>query len=512
MSDLPPVPGEQILIIDDIPANIDLLARLLEPQGYRVLAASSGEAGLRVAERANPDLILLDVMMPNLDGYATCRQLKSLPATREIPVLFISARDEMRSLVEGFQAGGVDYIIKPFQPEEVLARVQTRLQLSGLRHELRHKNQELLQRSQELTRANEELREEIEKRQRVEEALEVADEQLSIISVREAERWGLSGFVGKSGTLTKIVQDIRRMQRFGSVNVLITGESGTGKELVARAVHFGSSREKNPFIPVNCVAIPEDLAESTLFGHVRGAFTGATTDKKGYFEIAAGGTLFLDEIGDMPANLQAKLLRVLEDGTFTPVGATKERRTDVRIVAATNIDLQRQMNSGAFRHDLYFRLAQFTVQVPPLRERRDDIPLLAAHFLRLFADEMGLPTPAFDERALAVLKAHDFPGNIRELKNIIERSLIESGGGPIQIQHVQPSFVLGNRKQSVSVPEATRLSAAVASDDLPLNLEAAEDLLIRRALAETGGNIAEAARRLGINRTRIYRKLSANGS
>jgi DNA-binding NtrC family response regulator len=511
MSETAAALGEQILVIDDSPANIDLLARVLEPQGYRVLAAASGEAGVRVAERAAPDLILLDVMMPNVDGYETCRRLKSSPATREIPVLFISARDETRSLVEGFRAGGVDYIVKPFEPEEVLARVQTRLQLSGLRHELRRKNHELQQRTEELTRANDELRDEIGKRERAEQALLAADEQLSIISDREAERWGLPGFIGHSTTLTKIVQDIRRMQQFGSVNVLITGESGTGKELVARAVHFGSGRAKNPFIPVNCVAIPEDLAESTLFGHVRGAFTGATADKKGYFDLAAGGTLFLDEIGDMPANLQAKLLRVLEDGTFTPVGATKERKTDVRILAATNVDLQRQLTSGGFRRDLYFRLAQFTVQVPPLRERRDDIPLLAAHFLKLFADEMGLPRPALSERALAVLTAHDFPGNIRELKNVIERSLIESGGGTIDVQHVRPSFAATGGEEAPGSQSASRSAMSETADDLPLNLEAAEDLLIRRALAETGGNIAEAARRLGINRTRIYRKLSANG-
>ena len=514
MSETGPPSGEQILVIDDSPANIDLLARVLEPVGYRVLAAASGEAGLRVAERAAPDLILLDVVMPQLDGYETCRRLKASPATREIPVLFISARDETRSLVEGFRAGGVDYIVKPFEPDEVLARVQTRLQLSRLRHELRRKNQELQQRTDELTRAIDELRSESGKRERAEQALEAADAQLSIISDREAERWGLTGFVGNSATLTRIVQDIRRMQQFGSVNVLITGESGTGKELVARAVHFGSNRAKNPFIPVNCVAIPEDLAESTLFGHVRGAFTGATADKKGYFDLAAGGTLFLDEIGDMPANLQAKLLRVLEDGTFTPVGATKERKTDVRIVAATNVELQRQITSGAFRRDLYFRLAQFTVQVPPLRERREDIALLATHFLKLFANEMSLPQPALSERALKILTAHDFPGNIRELKNVIERSLIESGGGTIDAQHIRPSFAavaVGEDEPAPTKRSTSTGTTAETAEDLPLNMEAAEDLLIKRALVETGGNIAEAARRLGINRTRIYRKLSANG-
>jgi DNA-binding NtrC family response regulator len=504
----PSPPAEQILIVDDAPANLDVLTRLLEPRGYRVLAASSGSAACRIAERAQPDLILLDILMPEMDGYETCRQLKSRDPTSQIPVLFISARDGTASLVAGFRAGGVDYIAKPFDAEEVLVRVQTRLQLSRLRRELQRKNAELI-------RVNDELRREVGQRQRAEQALEAVGEQLSVISELEAQRWGLPGFVGRSNTVSRIVQDIRRLHQFASVNVLITGESGTGKELVARAIHFGSGRARQPFIAVNCVAIPEDLAESTLFGHVRGAFTGATADKKGYFELAAGGTLFLDEIGDMPANLQAKLLRVLEDGTFTPVGATKERHADVRIVAATNADLQQQIAAGGFRRDLYFRLAQFTVHLPPLRQRTEDIPLLAQHFLRLFATEMGMPSPDMSQEAMETLVAHPFPGNIRELKNVIERSLIESGGAAIERRHVRHSLLgaqdqLDGPSPARQVPPA--LTASSAADDMPLNLEAAEDLLIRRALAETGGNIAEAARRLGVNRTRIYRKLSASGS
>jgi DNA-binding NtrC family response regulator len=503
-----PAGGEQILIVDDSPVNLDVLTRLLEPRGYRVLAASSGQVACRIAERAGPDLILLDVLMPEMDGYETCRQLKSREATREIPVLFISARDETASLVAGFRAGGVDYIAKPFDADEVLVRVQTRLQLSRLRRELQRKNAELV-------RVNDELRREVGQRQRAEQALETVGEQLSVISDLEAERWGLPGFVGKSNTVSRIVQDIRRLHQFASVNVLITGESGTGKELVARAVHFGSGRARQPFVAVNCVAIPEDLAESALFGHVRGAFTGATADKKGYFELAAGGTLFLDEIGDMPANLQAKLLRVLEDGCFTPVGATKERHADVRIVAATNADLQQQITAGGFRRDLYFRLAQFTVHLPPLRQRTEDIPLLAQHFLRLFATEMGMPAPAMSQEAMDALVAHPFSGNIRELKNVIERSLIESGGAAIELRHVRYSLVGPEGKQGIvtatpAPPQATASAGASTVDEMPLNLEAAEDLLIRRALAETGGNIAEAARRLGVNRTRIYRKLSTS--
>jgi DNA-binding NtrC family response regulator len=298
------------------------------------------------------------------------------------------------------------------------------------------------------------------------------------------------------------------LQNFSSVNVLITGESGTGKELVARAIHFGSPRTAGPFIAVNCVAIPADLAESILFGHIRGAFTGATMDRKGYFELADGGTLFLDEIGDMPAALQAKLLRVLEDGRITPLGGTREKKVDVRVVAATNADLQTSIAGGAFRQDLYFRLAQFPVHLPPLRERPEDIPLLATHFLQLFATEMGSAVPAVEPAVMTALSRYPFPGNVRELKNVIERALIESGGGVVQLQHIYVSKMDSPIPQQATAP----LESHEAVGDLPLNLEAAENLLIKRALAETGGNIAEAARRLGINRTRIYRKLGGQGS
>ena len=500
--------ADQILIVDDTPANLDLLCQILEGQQYRVLAVPSGELAMRVAVEARPDLILLDVMMPEMDGYEICRRLKSSDATRDVPVIFISARDETDSLVQGFIAGGVDYITKPVRADEVLTRVGTHLKISRLARELTDKNAQLERWSAELTETNEQLRSEMRKREQAEDALQVADGQLSAISDREAERWGIAGFVGRSRTLSKILQDIRRVQNFGSVNVLITGESGTGKELVARAIHFGSSRARQPFIPVNCVAIPEELAESMLFGHVRGAFTGATMDRKGYFELAHGGTLFLDEIGDMPASLQAQLLRVLEDGRITPLGSTRERQVDVRIVAATNADVQAQIGVGAFRQDLYFRLAQFCVESPPLRERREDIPMLATHFVRLFAQEMGVAEPGISSEALAALSLHDFPGNVRELKNVIERSLIESEGQTITPRHLHIGS--GRPKKAATDAASDTRSAVVdpaASADLPLNLEEAETLLIRRALAETGGNIAEAARRLGVNRTRIYRKL-----
>jgi DNA-binding NtrC family response regulator len=496
------VGDEQILIADDTPANLDLLTQVLEPHGYRILVAPTGEIALSIARETRPDLVLLDVMMPGWDGFETCRRLGADPLTADIPVLFVSARDETASLVEGFAAGAVDYISKPFDPEEVLIRVRTHLKISQLSRQLQRQNEALAE-------TNEKLLAESQKRKQAETALAVAGEQIRGLSDREAERWGIAAFVGNSTTIKQILGDVRRLQNFSSVNVLITGESGTGKELVARALHFGSNRSEGPFIPVNCVAIPSELAESMLFGHMRGAFTGATMDRKGYFELANGGTLFLDEIGDMPAALQAKLLRVLEDGRITPLGASRDRAVNVRVVAATNVDLSSQMDSGSFRQDMYFRLAQFTVHLPPLRERQGDIPLLAEHFLRLFATEMGVPVPLMSKGVIDTLLAHPFPGNIRELKNVIERALIECGGGPILPEHIRLSAP--SRRPQLTAPMIEPMPDRASKsfgDELPLNLEAAENFLIKRALAETNGNIAEAARRLGINRTRIYRKLN----
>jgi DNA-binding NtrC family response regulator len=478
---------EKILIVDDTPANIDLLTAALEPRGYEILAAPGGEAGLKIAAKALPDLILLDVVMPGRDGFAICRELKAEDATREIPVLFITAKQESASVVNGFRVGAVDYILKPFQADEVVGRVETHLKISRLTRELQRKNAEL---EGEVTR-----------RRTAEEARERADARLSTFSAREAQRWGLAGFIGHSGLIRKILQDIERLHQFANTSVLITGESGTGKELVARAIHHGSPRAGAPFIPVNCVAIPSELAESMLFGHLKGSFTGATSDRKGWFELADGGTLFLDEIGDMPAALQAKLLRVLEDGEITPVGASQAKRVDVRVISATNADLGARITTGDFRQDLYFRLARFIVQTPPLRERPEDVPLLCAHFLQLFSEEMGMAAPILAPDALDWLSTYAFPGNVRELKNFIERALIASGGKSIERKHVQVSASLVS-----AAPTREGRTTAPALASLPLNLGEAENVLIQRALEQTHGNVAEAARLLGVNRSRIYRR------
>jgi len=472
-----------ILLVDDHPTNLDVLRGVLEPEGYRIFVALNGNAALDIARRFSPDLILLDVMMPDMDGFETCEQLKADPTTCDIPVVFLTARVEAEDVVQGFQKGGVDYIPKPFREEELRVRVATQLEVRRLMKELVEKNAALeneIQQRSVLTRERNQL-----------------TDRLSLISDEESKRWGIDGFVGKSRTLNEILGAVTRLQQAASTSVLISGESGTGKELIARAIHFGSERNKGSFLPVNCSAIPRELADSLFFGHVAGAFTGADRDRAGYFELADGGTLFLDEIGDMPLDLQAKLLRVLEERKVMPVGGRVEKAVDVRVVSATNTDLEVAVQKGRFRSDLYFRVASFPVKLPPLRDRTEDITLLAQHFLNLFAHEMGVHTPSMAEGAMALLKAYRFPGNVRELKNTIERALIESGGQAVEAKHLHlPTDIDEEQTQIFPI------------DSLPMNLEQAELALIQRALAQAGGNVSEAARILGVDRMKIYRRLA----
>jgi len=483
----------KILVVDDAPANLDILCQALEGAQYDVMVTPSGEEALDLAGRFAPDLILLDVVMPGLDGFEVCRRLKQGEETRPIPVIFLTARDDTADLIEGFRAGGVDYVVKPFQKEEVLIRVQTQLERAGLVRVLREKNAAL--------------EAEIAQRQVLTSERNKLTDRLSLADQREVQRWGLGEFVGQSPTLKKILDDLDLLQGAQTTSVLILGESGTGKELIARAIHVGSDRRDSPFVPVNCASIPRELADSLLFGHVKGAFTGADRDQAGYFELAHGGTLFLDEVGLMPLELQPKLLRVLEDRSILPLGAREPRKVDVRMLAATNIDMQVQIKAGHFRQDLYYRLAHFTVEVPPLRERREDIGLLARHFLQVFALEMGILSPAISPEAVARLEQYNFPGNIRELKNIVERALIESRRGEIRPEHLHlPEGAAATLSGQTPAP-AEGIAFAALPPELDRALAQTEIALIKRALARTGENLTAAARLLDTNRNRIYRAL-----
>ncbi len=505
----------RILLVDDVPSNLQVLSETLEEQGYVILMAPSGEVCLKIARQAKPDLILLDVMMPEMDGFETCHHLKQSDETHQIPVIFITAREETEAIIEGFNAGGVNYITKPFDAREVLVRVETHLKISCLTRQLARQNAEL-------AAANERLHQEIQRRQQAEDALTHFNEQ-------EASRWGIEGFVGRSEMVEKIVSEIQQIQNVDRTNVLILGESGTGKELIARAIHFGSPRAKKPFIPVNCAAIPKDLVASTLFGHLRGAFTGAHTSHKGVFELATGGTLFLDEIAEMPLNLQVTLLRVLEERIITPIGGTRQVPVNVRVIAATNADLEARMANSAFREDLYFRLARFIIKVPPLRKRKEDIPLLIAHFCQMFSQEMGIcmggeDLPALSDTALEALMNYHFPGNVRELKNIVENAMIRSGGKLIQIEHLQlmdlrqhhavPAFAeeqLAVDRIPVSSPVFKRLTAFL---DQPLRPETDEDLVAAYVIRHGSINNSECQRLLDVDKHRanyLLNKLCRTG-
>ncbi len=419
----------KVLIVDDQPNNLDVLVNYLADSGLDLMVATDGEQALHLATENNPDLVLLDVMMPGIDGFAVCQRLKAMPGTQDTPVIFMSALTDTESKVKGFDVGAIDFINKPIQREEVLARIKAHLTIRKQKEELLHKNRQLEQ-------LNSELQEQINRREQVEKALHLADEKLTTLTRQEAERWGIDAFIGQSQAIRQLLEEVRSLQSAPHTNVLVLGESGTGKELISRAIHFGSGRRDKPFVAVNCSAIPSELADAEFFGHVKGAYTGASGDRNGYFVQADGGTLFLDEIGDMPLSLQAKLLRVLEDGLVTPIGGKQNRKVNVRIVAATNLNLPDKIHSKQFRKDLFFRLAGYQISLPPLRERTSDIHLLVDHFLNVLGRQMGRDKPEITREALAALSHYHFPGNVRELKNLIEYALIASRGQVIGIQHL----------------------------------------------------------------------------
>jgi len=449
-----------LLLVDDKPDNLDILIHHLGDAGYDLAVALSGEEALKLAKEQVPSLILLDVMMPGIDGFETCTLLKLSPATRDIPVIFMSALSDTDSKVKGFNAGGVDFVTKPLQREEILARINAHLTIQQQRHLLQTQNKSL-------ENLNNELKNQINRREVVEQALSVADKKLSALTDKEARQWGIDSFIGHSPLVTAVLEEVRSLQQVDKTNVLILGESGTGKELISRAIHFGSSRKDQPFVAVNCSAIPSELADAEFFGHSKGAFTGAINDRSGYFSQADNGTLFLDEIGDMPLTLQAKLLRVLEDGKVSPVGSNTINKVNVRIVAATNVDLRGKVKAKTFRQDLYYRLSGYVITLPALRERINDIPYLTDHFLTQLAQQMGREKSAITEQAMHVLQSYHFSGNVRELKNLIEHALISSRGGTIDIQHIR--FINENSQplnnQSLSTQNIVSTLQARNSDE-----------------------------------------------
>ena len=468
---LPTSAREEILAVDDTPASLRLLTELLTQHDYHVRPASNGALALKSVAAKIPDLILLDVNMPGMDGYEVCRHLKAYEKSSHIPVIFISAFGDTRQKVTGFEAGGIDYITKPFEAEEVLARVRTHLRLRQAEEALRNAQNTLelrvQERTAELQASNQALRESEEKARRAFEEIEGLKSQLELHNsylqeeVVEAKAFG--ELVGQSQALRHIVSQIDLVAPT-EASVLILGESGTGKELVAREIHQRSRRKDKPLVRVNCASIPKDLFESEFFGHARGAFTGAVKDRAGRFEAAEGGTLFLDEIGEVPLDLQSKLLRVLQEKRYERVGEDRTRIADVRIIGATNRDLKKEVAAGRFREDLYYRLNVFPIQVPPLREHMEDIPLLAKHFIELSVKELRCPKPRLTRAGIAKLQSYDWPGNIRELRNVIERAVIISRGGALDF----------DLPAAEAAPVPARRAAREAGDTEPEFLTEAE--------------------------------------
>lgn len=521
----------QVLIVDDQPDNLDVLVNYLADKGLDLRVALDAEQALQLAAQSTPALMLLDVMMPGMDGFELCHLLKQAEATKHVPVIFMSALSDTHSKVKGFNAGAIDFISKPLQREEVLARILAHLTI-------RRQQQELESKNSQLAGLNLALQQQIDRRRQAEEALQLADAKLSMLSRQEAKLWGIDAFIGQSRATAQLLDEVRDLQQAPRTNVLVLGESGTGKELISRAIHYGSERSNKPFVAVNCSAIPSELADAEFFGHVKGAYTGATADRQGYFVKADGGTLFLDEIGDMPLALQAKLLRVLEDGIVIPIGGKTSRKVDVRVVAATNVALREKVQNKQFRQDLFFRLAGYQIGLPPLRERPSDIGPLVGHFLQLLASQMGRDKPAITREALQTLGRYHYPGNVRELKNLLEYALIASRGNSIRVEHLhflEPLSSVSRDEPAVcenTTPSASTEAAcdALRSDEMhsnempragmpgdgapPMMIDTEEDALLRYAIAQ--GRIDNTATQtlLGVDHGRasyLLKKLHREG-
>jgi two-component system nitrogen regulation response regulator NtrX len=420
-----------------------------------VVTAPDGEAALKLVAEEPPDLVLLDIALPGKDGLEVLQELKSRYAT--LPVVMISAYGSVENAVKATRLGAYDFIEKPPNADNILLTVRNALEMARLAEE------------------NRRLR-------------------LQAAPARE--------IVGKSEALQRLREQVR-MVAPTNASVLITGENGTGKELVARALHAFSHRSHKPFVEVNCAAIPEDLIESELFGHEKGAFTGATSRRQGKFDLAHEGTLFLDEIGDMSLKTQAKILRILEEQRFERVGGSRPIQVDVRVVAATNKNLAEEIQRGTFREDLYHRINVIPLQVPPLRERREDIPLLAGHFLQELARENDAPPKTISPRALEALVNLPWPGNVRELKNFIWRLAILTPGPQIDL----PDLHLTPPPES----ESGDLDHLLQMSDFREARARFEKEYLRRQLEECGGSVSLLAEKIGLERSHLYRKLKAYG-
>ncbi|MBA3713609.1 MAG: sigma-54-dependent Fis family transcriptional regulator [Pyrinomonadaceae bacterium] len=455
-----------VLVVDDEEIMRDVLETLLSAEGYRVDLAKTGEEGIEVYGRRAYDVVLLDVSMPGMGGLRALEEL--LKADANAVVVMITAYATFDTAIGAWERGAFGCIRKPFQNEQVTATVAL-----GIKSRRKEEERQALRRAMS----------------------------------RSVDRGSIVGRSERMQTIFQLVDQVAPARS----TVLITGESGTGKELIAKAIHEQSQRAAKSFVTVNSSNIPSELLESELFGHTRGAFTGAVAAKKGLFEVADGGSLFLDEIGDIPPETQARLLRVLQEREFTPLGDVTPRRVDVRIIAATNIDLKEAVRQGSFREDLYYRLAVVPIELPPLRERREDVLALAQHFIRKYNEENNRHvSDQLSPDVLARLEAYSWPGNVRELENVIERAVVISPGDEVTLQCL-PKDIADPQKTLGASSSATSSAAAAMEVGRGVNfydeVRRFEIDLIRRALEQTGGHQSRAARLLGMNATTLNSKI-----
>jgi DNA-binding NtrC family response regulator len=450
--------GGSVLLVDDEERLVRNLGRALEDAGFVVSSTTSPQEAQRLLARRGFDVLVVDNRMPELTGLELIRELVSQQAEGERPqILMMTAHATLESAIEAMRLGAFDYLQKPFEVEELVVAARRALEHQRLRTQHRY-----------------------------------------LLAERE-EEFGHYGIVGRSRAVAQLLDTIERVARTKST-VLVSGETGTGKELVARAIHARSAEREQPLIKVNCAAIPEGLLESELFGHVKGAFTGATASKKGKFALADGGTIFLDEIGILARPLQAKLLRVLQEREIEPVGGETTLRLDVRVIAATNRKLHELVERGEFQEDLFYRLSVIPVEIPALRERREDIPLLVEHFLRRHAQRVGRPIPQVGPEALQALVGYDWPGNVRELENTLERAMVLTGGPRLDAADLS---MLGAR--------AAQPASELPSLRLRDNVEWAERESVRRALERSQGVKKDAASLLGLSQRALSYYLNKHG-
>jgi DNA-binding NtrC family response regulator len=452
----------KILIVDDEANLRKTLAEIFSARGYSVLEADDGASAVELLSDATPDLIFSDWKMPHMGGEKLLQYLRSEPRLASVPVIVITAFGSSHSAIEAVRLGAYDFVTKPFDLDEIVLTAERALDHSSLNREVARLRAQTGQ-----TRAN--------------------------IAGR---------LIGSSGAMLDVFIMIGKVAETDST-VLICGESGTGKELVAEAIHNYSQRKDGPFVVVNCAALPDNLLETELFGHERGAFTGAVSRKIGRFEMAEGGTIFLDEIGELSPSLQSKLLRVLQERTFERVGGTETIRGNFRVLAATNRDLEASVREKVFREDLYYRLNVVRIAIPPLRERRSDIVPLAEHFLRLYSEKNSLPVIGFSDQAILMLQNYFYPGNVRELENMVERAVLMARGRVIMPVHFPArATAVGNGEH-----ESRQLEIDLLSLPFHKSISVLEKRLIEKAIKESAGNKSEAANRLQINRRLLYNKM-----